>query len=108
MVGHFFKIIAFVMIYKAMIETEAGVIYTDMTRLQETEKALRQREKELEKSEAELRKSEVSAHRSLAELRAIYASSPVGLCFLDTNLRYQAINDMMAEMSLPFCLRAYW
>ena len=85
MLGHFFKITAFVMIYKAMIETEAGVIYTDMTRLQATEKALRQREKELEKSEA--------------ELRAIYASSPVGLCFLDTNLRYQAINDMMAETS---------
>ena len=35
----------------------------------------------------------------LAQLQAIYESAPVGLCFLDRNLRYVSINRRLAEMN---------
>ncbi len=35
----------------------------------------------------------------LSQLQAIYDSAPVGLCFLDTNLRYVSLNRRMAEMN---------
>lgn len=35
----------------------------------------------------------------LAQLQAIYESAPVGLCFLDCNLRYVSINRRLAEMN---------
>ena len=35
----------------------------------------------------------------LAQLQAIYEGAPVGLCFLDRNLRYVSINHQLAEMN---------
>lgn len=35
----------------------------------------------------------------LAQLQAIYEGAPVGLCFLDRNLRYISINRQLAEMN---------
>lgn len=35
----------------------------------------------------------------LAQLQAIYEGAPVGLCFLDRNLRYVSINKQLAEMN---------
>jgi PAS domain S-box-containing protein len=35
----------------------------------------------------------------LAQLQAIYDGAPVGLCFLDCNLRYVSINRRLADMS---------
>ncbi|MEO6911934.1 MAG: EAL domain-containing protein [Edaphobacter sp.] len=35
----------------------------------------------------------------LAQLQAIYDGAPVGLCFLDCNLRYVSINRLLAEMN---------
>jgi PAS domain S-box-containing protein len=35
----------------------------------------------------------------LAQLQAIYESAPVGLCFLDCNLRYVSINKQLADMN---------
>ena len=35
----------------------------------------------------------------LAQLQAIYDGAPVGLCFLDRNLRYVSINRRLAEMN---------
>ena len=35
----------------------------------------------------------------LAQLQAIYDGSPVGLCFLDTGLRYVSVNRQLAEMN---------
>jgi PAS domain S-box-containing protein len=35
----------------------------------------------------------------LAQLQAIYDGAPVGLCFLDTNMRYISINRRLAEMN---------
>jgi PAS domain S-box-containing protein len=45
LIGHFGKIIAYYLVYKAVIETEAGAIYANMTQLRETESALRARER---------------------------------------------------------------
>ncbi len=41
LVGHYFKIIAFYLIYKAIIETAAMRIFSDMDQLRKTEQALR-------------------------------------------------------------------
>lgn len=90
LIGHYFKIFAFFLIYKAVIENETGVIYGDMSQLRTTEKALRA-------SQAVLYQNELEAQRSLAELRSIYEHSPVGLCFLDAELRFQAVNDALAK-----------
>ncbi|HEX4321771.1 MAG TPA: EAL domain-containing protein [Acidobacteriaceae bacterium] len=35
----------------------------------------------------------------LAQLQAIYDGAPVGLCFIDTNMRYMSINKLLAEMN---------
>ncbi|HSF72590.1 MAG TPA: PAS domain-containing protein [Microcoleus sp.] len=40
-----------------------------------------------------------TAHQQLAEIEAIYASAPIGLCFLDTELRFVRINDWLAEIN---------
>lgn len=37
--------------------------------------------------------------QQLAQLQAIYDGAPVGLCFLDTNMRYMSINKQLAEMN---------
>ena len=48
--------------------------------------------------EEALRESEFHAHRRLAEIEAIYEYSPVGLCVLDTQLRFIRVNRRFAEM----------
>ena len=45
------------------------------------------------------RLSEAEARRQLAYVEAIYATAPVGLCFVDTDLRYRSINERLAEMN---------
>ncbi|MEG3938605.1 PAS domain-containing protein [Microcoleus sp. S36b_A3] len=40
-----------------------------------------------------------TAHQQLAEIEAIYASAPIGLCFVDTELRFVRINDRLAEIN---------
>jgi PAS domain S-box-containing protein len=45
-----------------------------------------------------LRASEHIAYERLAQLRTTYASAPVGLCFVDRDLRYVAMNNSLAEM----------
>jgi PAS domain S-box-containing protein len=40
-----------------------------------------------------------TAHQQLAEIEAIYASAPIGLCFIDTDLRFVRINDRLAEIN---------
>ena len=46
-----------------------------------------------------MRENERVATERLAHLRTIYASAPVGLCFVDRDLRYVSINNAMAEMN---------
>jgi PAS domain S-box-containing protein len=46
-----------------------------------------------------LRKSERLSRSRLSQLEAIYASAPVGLCFIDSDLRYVNINERLAEIN---------
>ncbi|PSB53880.1 histidine kinase [filamentous cyanobacterium Phorm 6] len=40
-----------------------------------------------------------TARQQLAEIEAIYASAPIGLCFIDTELRFVRINSRLAEIN---------
>ena len=53
---------------------------------------------ERKQAEVLLHQSEAAARRRLAEIEAYYDSAPVGLCALDTDLRFLRINARMAEM----------
>jgi two-component system, chemotaxis family, CheB/CheR fusion protein len=43
--------------------------------------------------------TETTIRRQLAELRGMYDSAPIGLCFLDRDLRFVRINERLAEMN---------
>ena len=45
------------------------------------------------------RAAEADARRQLAELTAVYQTVPVGLAFVDTDLRYARVNDRLAEIN---------
>jgi PAS domain S-box-containing protein len=47
---------------------------------------------------SQVRKVELDLTRQLAELETIYRSAPVGLCHLDTDLRFIRINERLAAM----------
>ncbi|MFZ0611389.1 MAG: PAS domain S-box protein [Desulfobacterales bacterium] len=51
------------------------------------------------KAERALRDSEGAARERLAEIESIYTNAPVGLCVLDTELRYVRINARLAEIN---------
>jgi diguanylate cyclase (GGDEF)-like protein/PAS domain S-box-containing protein len=46
-----------------------------------------------------LRQSEARYRRQAAELELIYRTAPIGLCVLDTQLRYVHINQQLAELN---------
>ncbi len=48
---------------------------------------------------ATLSESEQEVRRQHAELETIYHSAPIGLGFVDTQMRYVAVNDFLAEMN---------
>ena len=48
--------------------------------------------------EEALRMSEEHARRQLSYIEAIYATAPVGLCFVDTDLTFLSINERLAEI----------
>jgi PAS domain S-box-containing protein len=52
-----------------------------------------------EGKEGEIFSLEALPAQRLAQLQAIYHGAPVGLCFLDTNLRYVSINQRLADMN---------
>lgn len=47
----------------------------------------------------QLRQANDAARRQLAELEAIYATAPIGLYFVDTNLRYLRVNEHLAKIN---------
>jgi PAS domain S-box-containing protein len=51
-----------------------------------------------QRAEEALRLSEEHARRQLAQIEAIYASAPVGLCFVDAEQRFININNRLAEI----------
>ncbi len=52
-----------------------------------------------EQVEEALKASEQMAQSRLDEVEAIYATAPIGLCVLDTHLRYVRINNRLAEIN---------
>jgi PAS domain S-box-containing protein len=50
-------------------------------------------------AENALRESQIQLQEQLAEIEAIYQSAPIGLNFLDTNLRFVRINQRLAEIN---------
>ncbi|MFS8116923.1 MAG: PAS domain S-box protein, partial [Microcoleus sp.] len=47
----------------------------------------------------QLRENEIRIRNQLAELDLVYNSTPVGLCFVDTNLRYIRMNECLAQIN---------
>ncbi|MFP4439801.1 MAG: PAS domain S-box protein [Chloroflexaceae bacterium] len=54
---------------------------------------------ERKQAEEQVRAGEERLQRSLAELQIIYDTAPVGLCVLDTDLRFVRINQHLAEIN---------
>ncbi|GAB4228400.1 MAG: hypothetical protein Kow00121_57310 [Elainellaceae cyanobacterium] len=54
---------------------------------------------ERQQAEAALRETQAQLQQQLAEIEAIYQSAPIGLNFIDTNLRFVRINQRLAEMN---------
>jgi PAS domain S-box-containing protein len=50
-------------------------------------------------TEKDLRQTQAIAQRQLMEIKAIYKTAPIGLAVLDTNLRYQRLNQRLAEIN---------
>ncbi|ACK73430.1 multi-sensor signal transduction histidine kinase [Gloeothece citriformis PCC 7424] len=46
-----------------------------------------------------LRQSEETARQQLAEIEAIYATAPIGLCILDTDYNYVRVNESLAQIN---------
>ena len=54
---------------------------------------------EVRQAEDELRQAQALAQSQLAEIEAIYQTAPIGLTILDGDLRYQRINQQLAEIN---------
>jgi len=53
---------------------------------------------ERKRAEEALREREQRAYRELAELEQLYKTSPIGLCFVSTDLRYVRVNERLATI----------
>lgn len=49
--------------------------------------------------EAAFLQHEQTAEHRLTEIEVLYATAPIGLCFIDTKLRFGRINDRLAEIN---------
>ncbi len=49
--------------------------------------------------EREVQQLQENLEQQLAQLEAIYATAPSGLCFIDTNFRYVRVNDRLAQIN---------
>ena len=54
---------------------------------------------EQEAAQVALVQQQQTAERRRAEIEAIYATAPVGLCFVDADLRYVRVNQRLAEIN---------
>jgi PAS domain S-box-containing protein len=48
---------------------------------------------------SEYKQMEASSQQQLAQIEAIYATAPIGLCFLDTERRFVQMNERLAEIN---------
>lgn len=51
-----------------------------------------------QRGEEALRAADERVRQQLAEIEAVYRTASVGLCVIDTELRYRRVNDRLAEM----------
>jgi PAS domain S-box-containing protein len=87
----------------------AGIITTLQQQLEQTnttlEEQVAQRTAELSQANAllqqeiALRNNQEQARQQLAEIESIYASVPIGLSFMDTNLKFIRINEYLAQIN---------
>jgi PAS domain S-box-containing protein len=54
---------------------------------------------DLKQIQAELKGSQEESYHRLLELEVLYRTAPVGLCFLDYELRYVRLNEALAEIN---------
>lgn len=54
---------------------------------------------ELKATQQSFRSSEIEVKNTLAQLETIYETAPIGMAFLDTELRYQRVNQMLADIN---------
>lgn len=54
---------------------------------------------EHKRTTAALRQSQETTQQQLAEIEAIYTMAPIGLCFVDLDLRFVRINQQLAEIN---------
>jgi PAS domain S-box-containing protein len=73
---------------------------------QELEQRVAERTAELQRAyadlaeqEATLRASDATVRQQLDEIEALYATAPIGLCFIDTDLRFVRINEHLAAIN---------
>lgn len=55
--------------------------------------------RELQTTLEDLATSKETVREQLAEIEAIYATAPIGLCFIDRDLKFVRINEHLAEMN---------
>ncbi len=67
--------------------------------LKSTESELKTTESELKSTESELKGSQEESYHRLLELEVLYRAAPVGLGFLDRELRYVRVNEALANMN---------
>jgi PAS domain S-box-containing protein len=65
----------------------------------ELDQKVQERTADLENANKALRKSEELARQRLMEIEDLYCSAPVGLCVLDTEMRFVRINERLAEIN---------
>jgi PAS domain S-box-containing protein len=53
----------------------------------------------LREQERQTRAAQAIVQQQLGEIEAIYQNAPIGLCFVDTDLRYVRINELLAQIN---------
>ncbi|MGL5870774.1 MAG: CBS domain-containing protein [Xenococcaceae cyanobacterium] len=90
-------------ILQQQVEERTISLKQEINRRQESESNLQtardRLERKVEKRTVELKRSSAIARSQLAEIESIYATAPIGLCFIDTDLRFVRINEHLAEIN---------
>jgi PAS domain S-box-containing protein len=85
-------------LHQAYIDLEKKVAQRT-AELSQANARLQQEIQERQQTELALRKSEAKAWQQLAEIESIYASVPIGLSFMDTNMKFVRINEYLAKIN---------